>query len=180
MLKEYNVMSKRSYKDQQRVSSRTLMLGEEDSNLHSWIQSPLSCQLDDPPKITNIKISSKVKLVKREPFLYNLNKIAQRRYAMLSSIPFDLDRIDEEDLDRQILRIAIMAELDAINLYEQLAALTEDEGLRAILLDVAREEKTHVGEFMALLLRKDEEQVEELEEGREEVEELLGVEEEES
>ncbi len=99
---------------------------------------------------------------------------------MLSSIPFDLDRIDEEDLDRQILRIAIMAELDAINLYEQLAALTEDEGLRAILLDVAREEKTHVGEFMALLLRKDEEQVEELEEGREEVEELLGVEEEES
>ncbi len=93
---------------------------------------------------------------------------------MLSKIPFDLDRIDEEDLDRQILRIAIMAELDAINLYEQLASLTDDEDLRTILLDVAREEKTHVGEFMALLLSRDEEQAVELEEGKEEVEELLG------
>lgn len=92
---------------------------------------------------------------------------------MLSKIPFDLDRIDEEDLDRQILRIAIMAELDAINLYEQLASLTDDEDLRTILLDVAREEKTHVGEFMALLLSRDEEQAVELEEGKEEVEELL-------
>lgn len=95
---------------------------------------------------------------------------------MLSKIPFDLDRIDEEDLDRQILRIAIMAELDAINLYEQLASLTDDEDLRTILLDVAREEKTHVGEFMALLLSRDEEQAVELEEGKEEVEELLGEE----
>jgi len=98
---------------------------------------------------------------------------------MLSKIPFDLDRIDEEDLDRQILRIAIMAELDAINLYEQLASLTEDEDLKAVLLDVAREEKTHVGEFMEMLLRMDEEQVEELEAGREEIEEILGETEEE-
>jgi rubrerythrin len=72
-----------------------------------------------------------------------------------------------------------MAELDAINLYEQLASLTEDENLRAILLEVAREEKTHIGEFLEMLLRKDEEQVEELEAGREEVEEIVGEEEEE-
>lgn len=98
---------------------------------------------------------------------------------MLSKIPFDLARIDEEDLDRQILRIAIIAELDAINLYEQLASLTEDENLRAVLLDVAREEKTHVGEFLEMLLRKDEEQIEELETGREEVEEIIGGEDEE-
>ncbi|MCI4454740.1 MAG: rubrerythrin [Thermodesulfobacterium sp.] len=97
---------------------------------------------------------------------------------MLSKIPVELDRIDEEDLDKQILRLAIMAELDAINLYEQLANMTEDENIRTILLDVAREEKTHVGEFMALLLNLDEEQVEELEAGKEEVEELLEEEEE--
>jgi rubrerythrin len=97
---------------------------------------------------------------------------------MLSKIPIELDRIDEEDLDKQILRLAIMAELDAINLYEQLANMTEDENIRTILLDVAREEKTHVGEFMALLLNLDEEQVEELEAGKEEVEELLEEEEE--
>ncbi len=97
---------------------------------------------------------------------------------MLSKIPIELDRIDEEDLDKQILRLAIIAELDAINLYEQLANMTEDENIRTILLDVAREEKTHVGEFMALLLNLDEEQVEELEAGKEEVEELLEEEEE--
>ena len=97
---------------------------------------------------------------------------------MLSKIPVELDRIDEEDLDKQILRLAIMAELDAINLYEHLANMTEDENIRTILLDVAREEKTHVGEFMALLLNLDEEQVEELEAGKEEVEELLEEEEE--
>ncbi|MFZ8831416.1 MAG: ferritin family protein [Thermodesulfobacteriaceae bacterium] len=97
---------------------------------------------------------------------------------MLSKIPIEIDRIDEEDLDKQILRLAIIAELDAINLYEQLANMTEDENIRTILLDVAREEKTHVGEFMALLLKLDEEQAEELEAGKEEVEELLEEEEE--
>ncbi|MCS7279261.1 MAG: rubrerythrin [Thermodesulfobacteriaceae bacterium] len=97
---------------------------------------------------------------------------------MLSKIPFSLENLTEEDLNKQILRIALIAELDAINLYEQLASLTDDESIKTILLDIAREEKTHVGEFLTLLLDKDEEQAEELEEGREEVEELLGEEEE--
>jgi rubrerythrin len=93
---------------------------------------------------------------------------------MLSAIPINLDKIKKEDLDKEILRAAIIAELDAINLYEQMAALAKDEDIKKILLDVAGEEKTHVGEFQALLLRVDEEQVKELEEGREEVEELTG------
>jgi rubrerythrin len=98
---------------------------------------------------------------------------------MLSKIPFDLTKIEEEDLEKQILRVAIIAELDAINLYEQLAAMTEDENLKAVFLDIAREEKTHVGEFLTLLLMKDEEQEEELEAGEEEIEEILEGEEEE-
>ncbi len=92
---------------------------------------------------------------------------------MLAKIPYDLSRIDEDDIDKQILRTAIIAELDAINLYEQLASMAEDENLKSILLDVAREEKTHVGEFLTMLLMKDEEQAEELEAGEEEVDELL-------
>ena len=40
-------------------------------------------------------------------------------------------------------------------------------------MDVAREEKTHVGEFQVLLLIEDKEQVEELEEGKKEVKELM-------
>ncbi|MDD5452438.1 MAG: ferritin family protein [Thermodesulfobacteriota bacterium] len=92
---------------------------------------------------------------------------------MLSRIPINLDKVKAKDLDKEILRAAIIAELDAINLYEQMAALTQNKNLKKILLDVAREEKTHVGEFQALLLKEDKEQVEELEEGRKEVEEEL-------
>jgi rubrerythrin len=43
-----------------------------------------------------------------------------------------------------------------------------------VLLEVAREEKTHLGEFQTLLLKVDAEQVQELEKGRKEVEELTG------
>ncbi len=93
---------------------------------------------------------------------------------MLSKIPLQLDKIKQKDLDKEILRAGIMAELDAINLYEQLAAMTRKESIRTILLDIAREEKTHVGEFQALLLQIDEEQVEELRAGEREVREKTG------
>ena len=93
---------------------------------------------------------------------------------MLSKIPIDLNKIKKEDLDREILRAAIIAELDAINLYEQMAALVKDDDIKKVLLDVAGEEKEHVGEFATLLLRADAEQVKEFEEGKKEVEELIG------
>ena len=92
---------------------------------------------------------------------------------MLSEIPIKIEKVKKEQLDREILRIALIAELDAINLYEQLAAATENENIRKVLLDVAKEEKTHVGEFQALLLSEDTEQIEELEKGKEEVEEIM-------
>jgi len=90
---------------------------------------------------------------------------------MLSKIPFEIGKLGKEDLDKEILRIGMMAELDAINLYEQLASLTEDSQVKEILLDIAREEKTHFGEFQALLLGRDKEQEKELEEGKKEVKE---------
>ncbi|MBD3309657.1 rubrerythrin [Candidatus Woesearchaeota archaeon] len=93
---------------------------------------------------------------------------------MLSKIPIDLEKTDEKDIDREILRAGIIAELDAINLYEQMAALAKDKSIKAILLDVAKEEKTHVGEFQALLLNRDKQQVEEMEAGKEEVKEEVG------
>ena len=90
---------------------------------------------------------------------------------MLSKIPIRLESVRKEDMDKEILRAGIIAELDAINLYEQMAALTQNKNIKKILLDVAREEKTHVGEFQALLLKEDKEQEEELKEGKKEVEE---------
>lgn len=92
---------------------------------------------------------------------------------MLSNIPTDLDKLNKEDIDCEILRVGMIAELDAVNLYEQMAAKAQDEGIKKILLDIAKEEKTHVGEFQHLLLQRDEEQVKEMEEGKKEVEEEL-------
>lgn len=93
---------------------------------------------------------------------------------MMSKIPIDIGKIGKEDMDREILRVAMIAELDAVSLYEELANMTDSQDLKAVLSDIAREEKTHVGEFQTLLLKKDEEQVIELEKGRKEVEELTG------
>jgi rubrerythrin len=93
---------------------------------------------------------------------------------MLSTIPANLEKIKKEDLDNEILRVGIIAELDAINLYEQMAAMTGNEHIKKTLLDIAKEEKTHMGEFQTLLLKKDKEQEKQLEEGKEEIEELMG------
>ncbi|HLC39015.1 MAG TPA: ferritin family protein [Patescibacteria group bacterium] len=91
---------------------------------------------------------------------------------MLSKIPTDLSKIKKEDKDRQILRLGMMAELDAISVYEQLAAETNSRKIKNALLDIAREEKTHVGEFETLLLQIDKEQVEESAAGKKEVNEF--------
>ena len=91
---------------------------------------------------------------------------------MLSKIPINLEKISKENVDKEILRAGIIAELDAINLYEQMAALAQNKDIKRILLDIAKEEKTHVGEFQALLLMNDMEQKKELEEGKKEVDEL--------
>ncbi len=91
---------------------------------------------------------------------------------MLSNIPKKLEGLSPDQIDQEICRAGIIAELDAVNLYEQMAAHAQDPKLKAMLMDIAKEEKTHVGEFQALLLTKDAEQVKELEHGKEELEEM--------
>ena len=98
------------------------------------------------------------------------NKQQGEKY-MLSKIPTNLEKIPKVNIDNEIPRAAIIAELDAINLYEQMAALTENKNIKTILLDIAKEEKTHVGEFQTLLLKTDKQQEKELYEGKKEVEE---------
>jgi rubrerythrin len=90
---------------------------------------------------------------------------------MMAKTPATLEKIGKEDLNKEILRTGVIAEMDAINLYEQMAALTTKGSIKKVLLDIAKEEKTHVGEFLALLLEEDREQQKELEQGKKEVEE---------
>jgi rubrerythrin len=93
---------------------------------------------------------------------------------MMSQIPISIGNLKREDIDREILRVGMIAELDAVNLYEQMAVEATNDNIKKILLDIAKEEKTHVGEFEAMLLKLDKEQVQESEKGKKEVEELTG------
>jgi uncharacterized linocin/CFP29 family protein len=96
---------------------------------------------------------------------------------MMSKHPLDVPvgrKLSREEV-AEALRLAIIAELDAINLYLQLARAVDVESVRKVFEDIAKEEKTHVGEFLALLKSLDSEQVEELRRGAEEVRELTGV-----
>jgi len=93
---------------------------------------------------------------------------------MLSKQPFNLKNVSAEDIDKELMRFAIIAEFDAISLYEQMASETKNHHLQKVLLDVAKEEKEHVGEFQELLNKIDKEHVKAVAEGGEEVKELTG------
>lgn len=94
------------------------------------------------------------------------------RQALLALNPTEIE--GNKNVDLQALRESILAELDAINLYEQLADKVADKTLRQTLLDVAKEEKTHVGEFQAILTKLDPEFARELAEGAKEVADVAG------
>ena len=101
----------------------------------------------------------------------NIMKTSELRSLIneiLSQIPSNSFKTN----DKQILRTGILAEIDAVNLYEQLAGVAKNKKVKATLLDIAKEEKTHIGEFEALLLELDPEHAEELEKGKKETESL--------
>jgi len=91
---------------------------------------------------------------------------------MLSTIPTSMPKVQKKDTDNEILRVGMIAELDAVNLYEQMAAIAENKDIKKILLSIAKEEKTHMGEFEALLLDLDTQQSEELISGQREVKDI--------
>ncbi len=92
-----------------------------------------------------------------------------------SQMPIDLGNVRAEDLDRELLRVSIWVELDTINLYEQFAARTQDEGIKKVLADVITEEKTHTGQFMEMLAHLDPEQAAQFAQARSEVKEQTGL-----
>ena len=84
-----------------------------------------------------------------------------------------LDRkLSHEELIRAI-RYSIAAEYEAIQLYMQLSESTDNKKVKAVLVDVANEEREHVGEFLRVLreLAPDEEGY--YQEGAEEVEKMF-------
>ena len=81
-------------------------------------------------------------------------------------------KLSKRELARA-MRLSIVSEEDAISLYETLADATTDPDVKKVLQDVANEEKVHVGEFQKLVERLDSEEEELIEEGADELSELI-------
>lgn len=82
-------------------------------------------------------------------------------------------KLSHEELIRAI-RLNIAAEHEAVHLYMAHADATDNQLAKAVLIDIANEERVHAGEFMRLLsiLSGDEDQW--LAEGAAEVDEIAG------
>jgi len=94
---------------------------------------------------------------------------------MMSQVPIQLSKVPQSDIDNEILRAGMIAELDAINLYEQMKAMAQRPKIKEILTDITKEEKTHLGEFESELIRLDTEQERELGAGAEEVMKMKSI-----
>jgi rubrerythrin len=79
--------------------------------------------------------------------------------------------------DIQMLRLGIIAEYDAANLYELMAGLVSTPELSKLFLEIANEEKVHIGEFEFALEHMDPHHEKSEDKGEEEAEELTGWEE---
>jgi rubrerythrin len=76
---------------------------------------------------------------------------------LFSEVIAAIENTKPEDLDKEILRTAMIAELDAVNVYEQMANMAKSEKIRKVLLDIARQEKIHIAMFETVLLQADKE-----------------------
>jgi rubrerythrin len=88
----------------------------------------------------------------------------------------ELSELDGDERNKKMLRLSIIAELDAANLYEQMANMSDNSNIKKVMLDVAKEEKVHAGEFESLLKKLDPEHEPSTEEGEKEVDEMTGEE----
>jgi len=81
-------------------------------------------------------------------------------------------KLTDEELVRSI-RFMVAAEYEAIQLYQQIAESTDNPLAKAVLIDIANEEKEHAGEFLRLLHQLDPQEAKFYKEGSEEVEEMI-------
>lgn len=72
---------------------------------------------------------------------------------MLSQTPTNLEKVKKAEIDREIARIGMIAELDAISFYEQLAAMTENKNIKKVLFDIAKEENSY-GRISNLIIKR--------------------------
>lgn len=122
---------------------------------------------------------NKVKVKERKEEVLIESKQKKNREEIIKEIFVEANEVVNMDpgprRDMQILRLSIIAEYDATNLYEKFAELTDDPNIKKVMLHVANEEKAHIGEFEFLLEHLDLDHEENENEGEDEVKDLTGL-----
>lgn len=96
---------------------------------------------------------------------------------MFSKDPSELTRkekLSDEEISRSI-RLALAAELDAVNFYLQQSSVIPEGSFKKVHEDIAREEVAHFGEFLRLLYEYEPKEFEKIREGWEEASGLLST-----
>lgn len=84
------------------------------------------------------------------------------------------DQMSESEIIRAI-RVSIKAEIDAVHLYDMIAESTNDERVARIMLQTAKEERVHIGEFMRLLQELNPNEMRDYNEGAAEAENIIST-----
>lgn len=108
-----------------------------------------------------------------EEFIYSLAmKKGNNSVNKAIDLAFWSNKIGGKPLSKketvQALRDMVVAEYDAIQLYERFAESIQDKSIKKVVLDIADEEKVHVGEFLKLLDMLDPKEEDRYEEGEKE------------
>lgn len=80
---------------------------------------------------------------------------------LLCQFPNNVRRSNDGNLDKEIIRASIINELNAINFFERLTALTENKAIIQILKNAANMKKEYIESLQALLAKYDAGQAEE-------------------
>ena len=124
------------------------------------------------PGKLKVKENKEEVLLEEKPVTTSKPQILHELFVELNNIS-DMKPGPEKDME--ILRLAIIAEYDAANLYEQLRREATDKNVKKVMQDVANEEKEHIGEFEFLLEHIDPDHEKSENEGEEEAKELTGL-----
>lgn len=91
---------------------------------------------------------------------------------ILNELGKTIPQHSEPTTDDELLRQAIILEMDAINSYEFMARKAKDPNVRKVLLDIAKEEKHHIYEFELLLEKIDKEMTQAEDEAKDELSDM--------
>jgi rubrerythrin len=93
---------------------------------------------------------------------------------MPQSLPDNIRSLEKEELEMAVLRVAIMAEFDCINTYEQILTLIKEGELRCELMRILDEDKAHAQRLQEMLFGMDKPPVAATDESAEENEYVYG------